>query len=1781
MADFNDALVNILVQYQSLGQQKVLTEMLAVNKSMMAMNTHVIKGHAAMALAGRENIAQVRALDRAVSGAMRPTAKSFGEAARNMNVLSQAMQSGRTVGIGTIATYNNMIKGTKTYYTESLKPLSTIQKMRIGLDAAGQQITALGMKWQNTAKNMQWTGRQMMVGLTLPIAMAAGLAIKQWQSVNKQIVRVAKVADNFNRNWADPGAINATASAQDNLLRSARALGHEYAAVDEIVLAAMGDFAAMGYSTKKTLTDITDLTLKTSMLGEVDISDATLAVRTVMAVYGESVKGASDTLAVFNQIENDTALSAKELIAAWPEVAQSAKQFGMTAEDSAAMLAAMYHQGIPATEGAHALKFALTSLVKPTKATVDQIESFAQAAPAAAGTFTAIINGTLRGRKAIEQMSLAYQDIENTFGPAKASEFLSNLVGKRQANRILALMNEVRSSIQGVENDYTAAVQAGSDVVKAQQTVVKEMAKIRESDAFRMDQAKADFKAFLTDIGKTLMPTALSMFEDLLVVAKKFVKILQDNPALQKLIIGFLALLATIGPLVYISGQLFTAFSTLTKTFGKMIPDLSRVNLLFMTSAERARLLNGQIGIVGDTAVDFRGKWRKMGEQILANIKAFLGFGPVAAAAETAQNSSLVATNALTAAIRAQTAAYMANSSAAATNAGATITASSTATQAAILAQAADMGTSADIDDTFNYMGRRARGKAASGNLITPVKKLTGGVNRSIFGAQAKGMQEVLSHGDDYASVMAEAANAMKKVEAATPKVSPFARVMNMLKSVIGVGGPGALSRGIGGLASNVGTLSAKMATGGRAATLFAKPLAGIATILGGKGAVGIGGGAATGGLAGVGAGGWIVAIIVALIAAMPLFAKFAGHWDSFWKGVQKSFNSGVGLFKSAWEDLKWVFDSLLRSLRSIIDPITDGFNSIAEAIGGGGKGSKKSGWEKMGMYWAAIVPIIAAVAKALAVIAKILAIILEIVAKIAGFLLKWLLIKPIVGIIKGMIKGFKALADVVGWVGDRLKGIANVVGDIAGGIGGMVGGLGGMVGGALGIGGGDKTEEKVKKIGYYIRQATKDSEKFGMWWKQKYGMTFNNALKTGNIQTAMSQWAKMGKIAAKQWKAMPKELRQKTTFREFRIKVALEGGFDTTAFFGQRGAYKYMKKVEKWLKKEPPKFRPVADPEAAAEEAKKWRNAFNDALKAEVDKLKEQAMKNFEAMSAARLKVFDDQIKGIEAQAKAEQELYETQEYLNNRRKMLDDYNITSENYRRNRSLAIYEGRYDDARDMDIQYQADTKTHNESLGSLDEERRRTLVENERDLQKERIEVQKEAMAEQLEIQKQALQDQLDAITKYTPKNVQALADMVGAMNGVLTGYGAGTLGLAMDVALNTWGVSMETARKDLLEEAYLTGKDIVESAAQGMELNPDWQTWADSRPQRYSKKQQRAQELFNTNKDAWAEFYRRGGTIYHSGGQVGGGSPRDVPAILQTGEYVIQRDAVNKLGTNYLDSLNSYHKGGEVFGDAYGTGVYSLMRAQVMRFLEGTGKFGGYTKDEIKAKYAPKLYPRMGGMDGSGMGHAEGIFAISGGQYMVDWLQNLLLNAFPDMAPNIAAGSKFRHGAGFHGLGQALDIGSNPGNRLDRLVDIFNYLAQNIARFDIVELIHKNEIFHPWDGWNRYNPMDHYDHVHVATGSWKEGMLPLMNGGRVMVDNLPALLHKGEMVVPSNAVEKYDGQMGGDTYIVVDTFIGQEQWFKQMMKQYNIKELPAEQRKRGTINRTVSSRKDNSVRYV
>ena len=73
------------------------------------------------------------------------------------------------------------------------------QRVAIGIQGLNQMGTA-ALNW---GKNIQWAGRQLMVGLTIPFTIFAGVAIKSFQDVEREIVNLRKVYGDFGTSDAE------------------------------------------------------------------------------------------------------------------------------------------------------------------------------------------------------------------------------------------------------------------------------------------------------------------------------------------------------------------------------------------------------------------------------------------------------------------------------------------------------------------------------------------------------------------------------------------------------------------------------------------------------------------------------------------------------------------------------------------------------------------------------------------------------------------------------------------------------------------------------------------------------------------------------------------------------------------------------------------------------------------------------------------------------------------------------------------------------------------------------------------------------------------------------------------------------------------------------------------------------------------------------------------------------------------------------------------------------------------------------------------------------------------------------------------------------------------------------------------------------------------------------------------------------------------------------------------------------------------------------------------
>lgn len=376
----------------------------------------------------------------------------------------------------------------------------------------------------------------------------------------------------------------------------------------------------------------------------------------------------------------------------------------------------------------------------------------------------------------------------------------------------------------------------------------------------------------------------------------------------------------------------------------------------------------------------------------------------------------------------------------------------------------------------------------------------------------------------------------------------------------------------------------------------------------------------------------------------------------------------------------------------------------------------------------------------------------------------------------------------------------------------------------------------------------------------------------------------------------------------------------------------------------------PTPDEQAkAAEDAtKEFISAFKSQLDKIVEGWKDAALSAFDDWAQAQKDAIDEKVKAIDAEIEAERKRDEDLEYLRRKEELREKRREMNVKYRADRALAIYEGRFDDAKQMDYEHGQSLKDLNREDSDLDRDRVKTLVDRERDAQKERLQIEKDALEKSISLQRKALEAQLDAFTEFTPRSEQAARDMqskiLGALSEATGGYT--TIGAENAGAWSAaWKTAMEEAKKQVEDDNYWKnmGQEAMAAFAKelGVELDEDiyagrgadWTPLPNSGANAYPGGNDAATPRSGYTVNSFPDNPTR----YHSGGTVQG-MPGEVDATLLSGEYVMQKSAVNKYGEKMLDMLNSgkmkFHSGGLV--PVFVSGIKNVFKQFKDDFVSG-----------------------------------------------------------------------------------------------------------------------------------------------------------------------------------------------------------------------------------------------------
>ena len=407
----------------------------------------------------------------------------------------------------------------------------------------------------NFGKNMQWAGRQLMVGLTMPLGMLAGAAAKAFRELEKETVA-------FRRVYGDMFTSDAET---DAAIENIKKIGMEYtkfgiAVKDTMNMAASA--AAAGFSGTALENQVKQAN-KLSVLGQIDQQKALETTISLQNAFGISSDELAKKINFLNAVENQTVVSLDDITTAIPKVAPVIKQLGGSVEDLAFFLTAMEEGGINASEGANALKSGLAALINP-----------GDKATAMLAGLGINIKGIVEGNAGdLKGTVVGFARALDTLAPLQRARAIEQLFGKFQFARLSTLFQNVTKD--GSQASRTLQL-AGASVEELSILSQREMSKVEDSVGVKFQKAIEQFKV-------TLMPIGKQFLEAVTPVVEFFGKMLEKFNGLgdgTKKVIGILvAALGFIGPAALMAfGLLANGAANVIKFFAMLRGGIAKLN---------------------------------------------------------------------------------------------------------------------------------------------------------------------------------------------------------------------------------------------------------------------------------------------------------------------------------------------------------------------------------------------------------------------------------------------------------------------------------------------------------------------------------------------------------------------------------------------------------------------------------------------------------------------------------------------------------------------------------------------------------------------------------------------------------------------------------------------------------------------------------------------------------------------------------------------------------------------------------------------------------------------------------------------------------------------------------------------------------------------------------------------------------------------------------------------------------------------------------------------------
>ena len=407
----------------------------------------------------------------------------------------------------------------------------------------------------NFGKNTQWAGRQLMVGLTIPLTMLGSFAAKTFREMEEAVIKFSRVY----------GDLTTTGDATNKAIADIKKLGAEFtkygiAVKDTMTMAA--DAAAMGLTGAALQQQVIAAT-KLSVLGQVEQQDALTTTISLQNAFGISAEELAKKIDFLNAVENQTVLSIEDLTIAIPKAGPVVKQLGGSVEDLAFFMTAMKEGGINASEGANALKSGLAAMINPTKKVSEMLSGLGINLNGIVEANAGDLKGTVIG----------FSRALDTLDPLNRARAIEQLFGKFQFARLSTLFQNI--SKDGTQASRTLGL-AGASVEELAILSERELGRVEDAVGVKFQKTIEDLKVSLVPVGKAFLEALTPVVAFLGKIVDKFNNFSDGTKKAIAVVVGVVGGLAPVALMTF--GLLANGLANLIKFFALLRGGMAKLN---------------------------------------------------------------------------------------------------------------------------------------------------------------------------------------------------------------------------------------------------------------------------------------------------------------------------------------------------------------------------------------------------------------------------------------------------------------------------------------------------------------------------------------------------------------------------------------------------------------------------------------------------------------------------------------------------------------------------------------------------------------------------------------------------------------------------------------------------------------------------------------------------------------------------------------------------------------------------------------------------------------------------------------------------------------------------------------------------------------------------------------------------------------------------------------------------------------------------------------------------